>query len=234
LDLNLLLKKVEESETFLEKINLLKDALLVTNNFHESKVIKNEIDKFRVYSVKLLEDVKKSDDDAFNELVNIKDIRNFTYHYAYHIEKYHRYKYKLDYIVDEIKMNIFYHIKRNYRIYDEPHELSLLINSMRGWIKHKVSEGLKSTYKPKDDDYISEIYVEDTSYDETEFHVREIVKEFLDEEELKVFELRFFSNMNYDDIAAIVGKSRATCQRIYVNKIKRKLKKCLGEMKKWE
>src|SRR5690625_6038613 len=72
--------------------------------------------------------------------MEIKDMKNFVYYYTFHIRKFHRYKHPEDEVMHEVMIIVFKHIKYNYRIYNEPHEVSLLINSMRTKVRFRSEE----------------------------------------------------------------------------------------------
>jgi DNA-directed RNA polymerase specialized sigma24 family protein len=86
---------------------------------------------------------------------------------------------------------------------------------MRKWIKQKVSAALKDTYKPKMDDYLPELSIQDKSYDHTEKQIMELAEELLDGEYLEVFKLKLFEDKTLEQISKIVGKSIDTCKRRY-------------------
>lgn len=194
------------------------EAIIIISESEDEVVIvavEKFLDDLRDYQVNLLEDVKNGVESAFDELVQVKDIRNFIYHYAWHIRKYYNFRYKEEDIVNEIKHQIFLLIKKNYRIYNQPNEFSLLINSMRRWIKQKVGSELKELYRPKNDSYLSRINVEDDSFDHTEGWVRGIMAKILTPEDQKIFELRFFGGFGYKEIGVKLGKSKDAIKRRY-------------------
>lgn len=200
-----------------EKQNADEEYLKYLNDYE------NEIQK---YSVDLLEDIVIGDNQAFDDFLKIKDIRNFIYYYAYHINKYHKFRFHNETIVHEIKVQIYNHIIRNYRIYYEPHEFSLLINSMRKWLKLKVNESIKIVFMPKNDERLNQSFLDAECEDSDDFVVRDLMERYLDEEEKQVFELRFFDNMGYVEIGEEMGFSKDTAQRRY-NKCLEKLKEYL-------
>lgn len=212
-------------ELFKEKVMYLElDEAEKTMKDDELRKFKNDI---RMYIVPLIKRVKNKDDGAFEELLETKDMRNFIHHHAYHTGKYFRFKYKQDDIFHEMKVQIFYHIVKNYRIYNEPHEMGLLIMSMRSWIRLKVSEALRSTYKPKDDEYIdSEVMDLAEIQDTSEKSIERIADEYLDDEEREVFEKRFFEDKLLVEIGNEMGFSKDTASRRYKNSLE-KLKRAL-------
>lgn len=191
------------------------------------------LDELRSYQVDLLQGIKDGKEHAFDELLEVKDIRNFIYHYAWHIRKYFRFHYSEEDVVNEIKYQLFYSIKNNYRIYNQPNEFSLLINSMRRWIKQKVGNELKDTYRPKVDNFLPQLFIEDESYDGTETWVREVMDKILTDEDKRVFELRFFEGMGYKQIGIKMGKSKDAIQRRY-EKILFLIKNYLEGIGKWQ
>lgn len=224
-------KEIVDSKTYLEKTSKITKYLKKDDELTENEIIllKQKQIEIKNYAVGLLTSIKNGDNNAFEELLKIRDIRNFIYHYSFHIRKYHKFRYSENDVIHEIKFQMYYHISQNYRIYNEPHEFSLLIGSMRNWIKPKVSNALKTIYKPKDDDYITETYLEETEYDDSELIVRDYMNCYLDEYEQVIFELRFFKQMNLVDIGEQVGKGKDSVARRY-EKILLKLKEELGDV----
>lgn len=176
-----------------------------------------KLTKIRDYSVDLLNRIKNKEDEAFNELIQLKDIRNFIYHYSFYIRKYHKFKVDEQNVLHELRFQIFYHISQNYRIYNEPHEISLLIVSMRSWIRQKVSRSLKGEYDALNDAPIDPKYLEDNNSDFTKVMVDEILDDYLDDQENDVFKLRFYGNYQFNQIGEMLGisihKSRRTFER---------------------
>jgi hypothetical protein len=209
-----------------EIINLSRDEVLIA----EMKLF---LDELREYQVNLLVAVKSGEEFAFDELLQVKDINNFIYHYAWHIQKYYRFQYSEIDVVSEIKCQIYYMIRKNYRIYNQPNEFSLLINSMRRWIKQKVGSELKDTYKPKRDEFLPVLFIEDESYDYSESWVRDVAEKILTPEDQIVFELRFFEGRGYKQIGQELGKSKDAMQRRY-EKILRQIRGYLEGNGKWQ
>lgn len=194
-----------------------------SNDLIEISEILQELDEIKDYSVSLIKGVKDSDEFAFEELMKTKDIRNFIYYYAYAINKYHKFCYDEETVVYEIKYNIFNHIKTRYRIYNKPNELSLLIVSMRKWIRGRVSNSLKEHNFPKTDDNICNKTIEVIDNDSTELLVDELVEKCLNDEEKIIFDLRFYKSMGLVEIGNIIGMSK--------DSVRRKYKKALDKMK---
>lgn len=210
-----ILSKLDSYPTIIQRYA---EALIIISESDNEMVIaaiEKYLDDLKDYQVNLLQAIKDGEESAFHELVKVKDIRNFIYHYAWHIRKFYNYRYSEDDVVNEIKYQIFILVKKNYRIYNQPNEFSLLINSMRRWIKQKVSEELKELYRPKSDGYLSRINVEDETYDGTEDWVREIMTKILTPEDQKIFEYRFFGELGYKEIGLKVGKSKDAIKRRY-------------------
>ena len=191
-----------------------------TKDVEVANALENYLDRLREYQVSMIQKVKDGDEEAFNQLMEVKDIRNFIYHYAYHIRKYFNFSYKEIDVVNEIRYQIYYTIRHNYRIYNQPNEISLLINSMRRWIKQKVSSELKEVYSPKCDNYLPHLSIEDTSYDGTEKWVREVIEKTLSPEDRQIFELKFFDDEKYRRIAEKVDKSYDVVVRRYRRSLK--------------
>lgn len=212
------IRRIDANETLIKKFTVAKELLAETNDEETSKAIEKYLNDLRDYQVDILLRIKSGDEKAFEEFLNIKDIRNFVYYYAWHIRKYFRFYFSEDDVVHEIQYQMYYIIRKNYRIYNQPNEISLLINSMRSWIRQKVSGELLADYKPKKDMMLSNYNVEDQSQDTSELWVREIMDKTLSEEDTEIFELRFFDGYGYKQIGQMVGKSKDAIQRRY-NKI---------------
>lgn len=216
-------------QRYLEAVDLLER----TDDIEAIAALNKYVDDLRIYQVNLIQAVKDGKEFAFDELLEVKDIRNFIYHYAWHIRKFFQFNYSEADVVNEIKYQLFYTIKNNYRIYNQPNEISLLINSMRRWIKQKVGSELKDTYKPKTDSYLPQLFIEDQSYDGSETWVREVTRKILTTEDQEVFELRFFKGMGYKQIGDKMGKSKDAIQRRY-EKILGQIKGHLEAIGKWQ
>ncbi|WP_257064304.1 RNA polymerase sigma factor [Priestia megaterium] len=194
----------------------------------DRRYLEEREEQIRAYSVFLLDRVKNREEGAFEELMQIKDMRNFLHFYTHHIREYHKFRYGKQNVLHEVRFQIFYHVVNNYRIYNEPHEISLLIMSMRNWIRQKVSGALKSTYNPKDDERLEAIFLEETEIDDTEMLVRDLVDRYLDDEERMVFEMKFFEERGFVEIGIEIGASKDTAQRRYkraLNKLNKILTK---------
>lgn len=217
------IRRIDANKTIIKKFTMANELLAETNDEETSKAINKYLDDLRDYQVNIILRIKNGDEKAFEEFLNIKDIQNFIYHYAWHIRKYFRFYFTEDDVVHEIQYQMYYIIRKNYRIYNQPNEISLLINSMRSWIRQKVSKELTANYKPKRDMTLSNYYIEDKTQDTSEFFVREIMDEVLSEEDKEIFELRFFCGYGYKQIGQMVGKSKDAIQRRY-NKILEQIK----------
>lgn len=228
-----ILDKLDAYPTLIQRYT---EAVNLMSESEDEKVIaalEKYIDDLRVYQVGLIKAIKAGEETAFNDLLQVKDIRNFIYHYAWHIRKYYNYRYKEDDIINEIKYQIFLLVKNNYRLYNQPNEISLLINSMRRWIKQKVGSELKETYRPKSDSFLPPMSnIEDQSYDGTETWVKEVAAKILTPEDQKVFDLRFFNNWGYKKIGMEMGKSKDAIQRRY-EKILLQIKGYLEGVGEW-
>jgi len=185
-------------------------------------------DQIREFSVFILQRVKDREDGAFEDLMNLKDMRNFLHFYTYHIREYHKFRYTKQNVIHEVRYQIFYHVVNNYRIYNEPHEISLLIMSMRNWIRQKVSNALKNTYNPKNDEILDQVFLEASDFDDTEIIVRDLVNRYLNDDERMVFELKFFQGRGYVDIGQQIGTSKDTAQRRYKSALE-KLKRVINK-----
>ena len=202
------------NKTVRDEVKRIKKAKLNSKSQTEINELDHRLDLIRMYTVNLIERIKDKDDFAFDDLMKIKDMRNFVHYYARHIREYRNSKFsKLD-SVHEIKFQVFNHIVRNYRIYDEPHEVSLLIMSMRGWIRQNANKSLQITYMPKQDDYLEQVYLEDT-IDDSEMLVRDLANRYLPKKEMSVFELRFFEQRGFEDIGEILNISKSAAHNRY-------------------
>lgn len=219
--------------TIIAKYIKAEEVLSETHDINTLTAIEKYIDDLRVYQVNLLMAIKNGEEFAFDELIQTKDIRNFIYHYSWHIFKFYNFQYREEDIIHEIKHQIFHTIKVNYRIYNKPNELSLLINSMRRWIKQKVGSELTEVYRPKVDDSLAAILIEDESHDASVSWVRETAQKLLDNEDLQIFELRFLQGLGYKEIGIEMNKSKDAMQRRY-KKILRQLKAHLEVKREWQ
>lgn len=231
-DIEQILSNVKSLPTIISQVKKANEIISVTEDKELAAELEKFLDDLRVYQVNLIQAVKDGEEFAFDELLQVRDINNFIYYYAWCVQKYYRFHYKEIDIVSEIKCQIYYTIKKNYRVYNQPNEFSLLINSMRRWIKQKVGSELKDTYKPKQDDYLPVLFIEDESFDYSEAHVREVAQKILTSEDQVVFELRFFEGRGYKQIGQRLGKSKDAIQRRY-EKILRQIKGYLEGNDKW-
>lgn len=209
------LREVFKQKPIYQELAEIRTRIKTTKDEEEKKRLIEYEDQIRVYSVFLLDRVKNREEGAFEELMRIKDMRNFLHFYTYHIREFYKFKYGKQNVLHEVQFQIFYHVVNNYRIYNEPHEISLLITSMRGWIRQKVAGALKITYSPKSDEKIDSAFLEETEMDNSELLVRDLMDRYLDETEKKVFEMKFFENKGYVEIGVEIGASKDTAQRRY-------------------
>jgi hypothetical protein len=209
------IKELFRTKPIYQELAIIRDKIATTNDLIEKKQFEIYEDRIREFSVSLLLKVKSKEEGAFEELMNIKDMRNFLHFYTYHIREFQKFRYSKQNVLHEVRFQIFYHVVNNYRIYEEPHEISLLITSMRNWIRQKVSYALKNTYNPKDDEKLDQVFLESSALDDSEILVRDLVERYLDDEEEKVFELRFFEGRGFVEIGRAIGSSKDTAQRRY-------------------
>lgn len=218
------IKELFQTKPIYKELKEVRKEIAKTNDEHKKNELELYEDRIRKFSVSVLERVKNNEENSFENLMMIKDMRNFLHYYAYQIRKFHKFRYKKQNVLHEIRFQIFYHVSNNYRIYNEPHEISLLIMSMRGWIKQKVSEELSNAYKPKEDEQINNAFLECTEFDDTKVFVYDLINRYLDDEEREVFELKFFEGRGFVEVGKIMGFSKDTAQRRYkrsLNKIKK-------------
>ena len=207
----------------------LDEKIAKCDNLIDLLELEQEKDSIKEFSVGILQRIKDGDEFAFNELIQLKDIRNFIYYYAYCIGKYHKFFYDEEIIVQEIMYQLFYHIKKNYRIYYQPNEISLLIVSMRGWIRQNVSKSLKRNFFPKRDEYLKTSNVEEDEDCFSDVFVEDYLDQSgLTERERKVFQLRFYDMYGYVEIGKIMGFSKDSAQRSYIKALE-KIKKVIDE-----
>lgn len=228
-----IISDLDSKQTFKEKYE---EALNLIDKMNDPEIVnalEDYLETMREYQVSIIQRIKEGDEDAFEELLKVKDIRNFIYYYAYHIRKFFNFSYKETDIVSEIRFQIYYTIKQNYRIYNQPNEISLLINSMRRWIKQKVGSELKDVYSPKDDNYLPHLSIEDTSYDGSEKWIREVARKHLSLEDQEIFERRFFGDETFYDISVKVGKSQDAIIRRY-RRVLKTFKKNIWRYKEWQ
>lgn len=228
-----ILSDLDSKKTIIQKIVEAEKQLKLADDPEVKTALEIYLDDLRVFQVDLIQAVKDGEEFAFEKLLEVKDIRNFIYHYAWHIRKFFNFRYSEKDIVNEIKYQLFYTVRNNYRIYNVPNEISLLINSMRRWIKQKVGEELTKSYKPKIDNYLPHLNIEDESYDRTESWVYEITEKILSIEDQRVFKLRFFDGYGYKHIGLETGKSKDAVQRRY-EKILKQIKGYLEGIGKWQ
>lgn len=207
-----------------KELDKIKKRIDTTDDMIEMLELEDDLMVIKEFSIKLIQDVKDGKEFAFDTLMSIKDMRNFLYHYAYHIAKHHKFKYKENDILHEIRHQIFYHIKKNYRLYNEPHEIGLLIMSMRGWIKQKVSNSLKPFYHPKTDSYLKQFFLDSGEGNISDVYVNDILTKCLTKEEYEVYVLRVEQNYRLYEIGELMGYSKDTAKRRYQRAIE-KLKK---------
>jgi len=221
------MKELFKQKTINQELTEIRNKISSSDN--EEIKIKLEMyeDQIREFSVYIIQCVKDGLEGAFDDLMNIKDMRNFLHFYTYHIREYHKFRYSKQNVIHEVRYQIFYHVVNNYRIYNEPHEISLLIMSMRNWIRQKVSNALKNTYNPKNDEVLDQVFLEATDHDDTEILVRDLVDRYLDGEEKTVFEMKFFEGRGYVDIGKQLGVSKDTAQRRYKSALE-KLKRVIS------
>lgn len=217
-----------KSKPIFEELAELRLKIATTDDLKIKGELELYEDRIREFSVSLLKRVKARENGAFEELMSLKDMKNFLHFYAYHIRDYHKFRYSKQNVLHEIRFQIFYHVVNNYRIYNEPHEISLLITSMRNWIRQKVSTALKNTYNPKDDEKLDQVFLVGDATDDTEVLVWDLIDRYLDKEEKTVFELKFFEERGFVEIGKFIGASKDTAQRRY-KKALNKLNKILSK-----
>ena len=85
-----------------------------------------------------------------------------------------------------------------------------------------VNERNRQIYKVDD---FSNNQIEDSVDNFSNYINLEVIKEALNEEELKIFVYHVLYQMNFNEIGKIVGKSRSSCHRIYQEAILKLAKK---------
>jgi len=227
-DVKLLIDEVDKNRTFADKIKAARK--LKKDNKEDELIVKavdHYLDSIRVYVVGLLERIKESDDEAWNEFSDLPDIRNFIHYYTHNIGEFYKFRYSMDVILHEVKWQMFYHIKKNYRPYDDTDEISLLIHSMRSWIKFKVGKAISQVYKPKnpEEEFLPNIEIIDDGYDETKGEMLEIAKNLLDDQCYQVLCYKIIDDHNLTKIGKLMGFSVDTAKRRY--------EKAIGVMKEY-
>ncbi|QQO38714.1 RNA polymerase sigma factor [Bacillus phage BCPST] len=222
-DVKLLIDEVDKNRTFADKIKVArklkkehkKDELVV-------KAVDHYLDSIRVYVVDLLERIKESDNDAWEEFSDLPDIRNFIHYYTHSIGEFYKFRYSMDIILHEVRWQMFYHIKKNYRPYNDTDEISLLIHSMRSWIKFKVGKAISQVYKPKnpEEEFLPNTEIIDDSHDESKFETLEIAKSLLDDECYQVLCYKVLDEFSLIKIGELMGFSDDTAKRRYEKAIK--------------
>ncbi|AKA61453.1 RNA polymerase sigma factor [Bacillus phage Stahl] len=226
--INEFLDQIEEFNSVNEKVLFCQSIIENSSNDEVVKSAQSFLDYTRDWAVSMIEKIKEGDENAFDELINVKDMRNFIHHYAYHIDKFHHFNFDTNEIVNEIVVQMFYHVKKNYRIYHEPHELSLLIVSMRGWIRQKVSKILVDNNVADSHEEFNERSVSEKWKDESDITLEEVLEKCLTDDERIIFDLRFHDDLTFVKMGEQMGKSKDTMQRKYlaiIDKIKNYLEK---------
>lgn len=209
------LRKIFKNKPIYKELKKITKNISESKDEKEIKELKEYKNAIKEFSVSLLLDVKNKKESSFEEIMNLRDMRNFLYHYSYHIMKYHNFRYSKIDVIHEIKFQVYHHIVNNYRIYNEPHEISLLIMSMRGWIRQKVSNSLKEIYHPKRDEYLETEFTEGYQFIDDKAYVFDLIDRCLNEEERLVFIKKFFDDKIFSEIGREMGVSKDTAQRRY-------------------
>jgi hypothetical protein len=213
-----LIKEIDSNRTYADKIRA---ARTVRKENEENelviKAVDHYLDSIRIHVNSLLSRIKESDNEAWEEFSELPDIRNFMHYYTHNIGEFYRFRYSMEVILNEVRLQMFYHIKRNYRPYDKVDEISLLIHSMRSWIKFKVGKGLSSVYKPKkeEEQFLPNIELIDETIDETKEEMLEIAQGLLTEECYKVFYHKIVDDFTLTKIGEVMGFSVDTAKRRY-------------------
>ena len=222
-EVKLLIEEVDKNRTYADKI---KAARELKKNHENNELVISAADHYlesiKIHVNSLIKRIKESDNEAWDEFSELPDVRNFMHYYTHNIGEFYRFKYSMEVILNEVRLQVFYHIKKNYRPYNKIDELSLVIHSMRSWIKFKVGKGLNSVYKPKkeEEQFLPNIELVDETIDETKNEMLEVAENLLDKECYTVLYHKIVDDYTLTKIGEIMGFSVDTAKRRYDKSIK--------------
>lgn len=183
---------------------------------------KEEKRKLQQYSTEIIKGIKRGDDKAFDDFLNILDVKKCVNQITRTIYNKFDANVSVDVIKNELNILIYHFIKTNYRIYNQPNEIQMVLVSMYGWLGGKASKRIYNNLYPKIDEYLGCCdMMEYNALAEVELKIA--LQEILTEEEYKLFEDRYVENKTFTEIGKEMNLAESTIRnrhKLLLEKIK--------------
>ena len=198
-------------------------------NFHDTSIrsylagnrTNKELHDVQKFSVDIITGIKRGDDEAFREFLEILDVKMCINNLTGNI--YRKFdNVTVEAVKEELTTQIFEFVKKNYRTYHKPNEIQLLLNAMYGWIGGKVSKTIYNNLKTKNDNYLGCWDMEERDLI-AEVELKVALQQILTEDEYKLFEARYVDDRTLTDIADELGISFQAVhlrEKAMLNKVK--------------
>lgn len=114
-----------------------------------------ELEQVRHFLCDVISRAKTGDDEAFRQLMEIKDIKLFIQHVTSKVVRKLDHKVPRDIVVAEVQYAIYDFLSTYYKASKKPTEIQSLITALFKWLPSKVAVSLSDMVRPKQDEPIS-------------------------------------------------------------------------------
>ena len=113
-----------------------------------------ELEQVRYFLCDVISKAKEGDDEAFRQLLGLKDMKSFIKYTTARVQSKLNYVVPKETVVNEVYYSIYTFINQCYQTHSEVNELQVLISSLAKWLPSNVAYSLYETTLPKKDDYL--------------------------------------------------------------------------------
>ncbi len=182
----------------------------IRNYLSESRTHK-ELQDVQKFSVDIITGIKRGDDEAFREFLEILDVKMCINKITGNI--YRKFdNVTIESIKSELNVLIFNFIKNNYRTYHQPNEIQMLLIAMYGWLGGKASNAIYNNLKNKNDEYFGGWEAMDRDLI-AEVELMVAIEQTLTKEEFQLFKARYIEGYTQQEIADEIGVTRQAIQK---------------------
>ena len=111
-----------------------------------------ELEQVRHFLCEVISKAKEGDDEAFRQLLEIKDIKLFMNHVATKVARKLDNKVPKDVVLVEVQYSLYSFLHTYYKNGQKPTEIQSLITAMYKWLPSKVAVSLTDMVIPKKDE----------------------------------------------------------------------------------
>ena len=188
-------------------------------NFHDTSIrsylagnrTSEELHSVQKFSVDIITGIKRGDDEAFREFLEILDVKMCINKITGNI--YRKFdNVTVEAIKNELNVLIFNFIKNNYRTYNQPNEIQMLLIAMYGWLGGKASKVIYDNLKNKNDNYLGCWEMMDRDLI-AEVELMVAIEQTLTKDEFTLFKARYIEGYTQQEVADELGVTRQAIQK---------------------